>query len=110
MPSGTPRQSVTTDRLTPSLPRSVGFLPVFFPAQRRLGHGSVQCLPTPSDPASHVIRLQTCFPEAMKYPALAPFLEVPMHRAGRAERWRPWPSPVARDRPTQKNYLVHTPP
>ena len=88
MPSGTPRQSVTTDRLTPSLPRSVGFLPVFVPAQRRLGHGSVQCLPAPSDPASRVIRLQTCFPEAMKYPTLAPFLKVPVYRAGRAELWR----------------------
>ena len=85
MPNGTPRQSVTTDRLTPSLPRSVGFLPVFFPAQRCLGHGSVQCLPTPADPASRVIRLQTFFPEAMKYPALAPFLKVPMNGAWRAE-------------------------
>ena len=37
-PNGTPAASTRTDRLTPSLPRSVGFGPVFFPAQRRLGH------------------------------------------------------------------------
>ena len=49
-PSGTPRRSERIDRLTPSLPRSVGFLPVFFPAQRRLGHRAVdacQCQPMP---------------------------------------------------------------
>ena len=30
-PMGMPRASVKTDRLTPNLPRSVGFFPVFFP-------------------------------------------------------------------------------
>ena len=35
-PMGMPRASVSTDRFTPSLPRSVGFFPVFFPTQRRL--------------------------------------------------------------------------
>ncbi len=82
MPIGTPRASVTTDRLTPSLPRSVGFLPVFFPAQRRLGHGAVQRLPTPCDSASRVIRLQTFLPEAMEDAPAVPFLEVAMRRAG----------------------------
>ena len=40
-PRGTPRLSVSTDRLVPNLPRSVGFLPVFSPTQSRLGHRSV---------------------------------------------------------------------
>jgi len=81
VPIGTPRASVTTDRLTPSLPRSVGFLPVFFPAQQRLGHGTVQRLPTPCDPASRIIRLRTFFPEALKDASSAPFLKVPMRGA-----------------------------
>src|SRR5664280_2286614 len=85
MPIGTPRASVTTDRLTPSLPRSVGFFPVFFPAERCLGHGSVQRLPPPPDPAPRVVSSQASFPEAMKDPASAPFLKVPMHRAGGTE-------------------------
>jgi hypothetical protein len=85
MPSGTPRVSVMTERLTPSLPRSVGFFPVFFPAERRLGHGSVQCLPPPPDASLGVIRSQASSPEAMKDTSLAPFLEVPMHGTGRAE-------------------------
>ena len=44
-PKGTPRPSVNTDRLTPNLPRSVGFFPVFFPAQGSLGGRAVQTLP-----------------------------------------------------------------
>jgi hypothetical protein len=35
-PRGTPRPSVSTERFTPRLPRSVGLGPVFPPAQRRL--------------------------------------------------------------------------
>ena len=85
MPIGTPRASVTTDRLTPSLPRSVGFLPVFFPAQRCLGHGTVQRLPTPADPASCIVGLQTFLPEAVEDAPSTPFLEVPMCGAWRTE-------------------------
>ncbi len=48
--SGELALEVKTDRLTPSLPRSVGFLPVFFPAQWRLGHRPVHALPFPLDP------------------------------------------------------------
>lgn len=48
-PNGTPQPSVSTDRFVPSLPRSVGFSPVFFPTPRRLGHRSVHALPIPLD-------------------------------------------------------------
>src|SRR5580693_2561461 len=56
--SGTPRPSTSTERLTPSLPRSVGFFPVFFPTQRRLRCRPVHTLPLPVDPLQIVILYQ----------------------------------------------------
>ena len=69
----------------PHLPRSVGLGPVFFPAQRRLRHRSVQALPAPVDP----LRARRT-PEALpstgeEDPLLRPFLEVAVQRAGGAE-------------------------
>src|SRR5436305_15114532 len=46
-PSGTPAPSVSTERLTPDFARSVGFGPVFFPAQWRFGHRPVDALELP---------------------------------------------------------------
>ena len=61
-PIGTPWPSVSRLRLTPSLPRSVGLGPVFFPAQRGFGHGPVHAQPVPVDPFQlielHETRLQ----------------------------------------------------
>src|SRR5919197_1292889 len=48
-PTGTPSASQSRLRLTPNLARSVGFLPVFFPPERRLGHAAVHTQPTPVD-------------------------------------------------------------
>ena len=48
---------MSTDRLTPNLPRSVGFLPVFFPAERRFGRRSIQRLPAPGDSFAPVVIL-----------------------------------------------------
>src|SRR5271168_4997804 len=83
-PSGMPRRSQRIDRLTPSLPRSVGFLPVFFPAQRRLGHGAVDALPIPADAAPPVVAFQHPPPSLAKYPPLCPFLKVSVNRAAAA--------------------------
>jgi hypothetical protein len=47
MPRGRPWPSVSRLRLVPSLLRSVGFLPTFFPPKRRLGHRPVHRLPLP---------------------------------------------------------------
>src|SRR5512136_1428848 len=80
---GMPRPSVSTERLTPSLPRSVGFFPVFFPAQRRLGLRPVKTLPPPSDAAVHVVTSQHSFPEVAEHAALRPFLEVAVDGAAR---------------------------
>ena len=74
-PIGTPRPSVSTERLTPSLPRSVGFFPVFFPAQRRLGHRPVQTLPLPIDALQVVVLFQGQSPQFVEHAASAPTLE-----------------------------------
>ena len=83
-PIGMPRRSERIDRLTPSLPRSVGFLPVFFPAQRRLGHRAIDALPIPADAAPPVVALQHLPPRLAKHALLGPLLKVAMHRAAAA--------------------------
>ena len=55
-PMGTPWPSVNRLRLTPLLARSVGFGPVFFPPERRLGHRAVHAQPVPVD-ALQLIKL-----------------------------------------------------
>src|SRR3954464_10965160 len=74
--TGTPRASVTTERLVPSLPRSVGLGPVFFPTPRSLGHRSVGRQPLPVDPDQPVIAQQSLPPELVEHPGL--FGEAPV--------------------------------
>ena len=80
-PIGTPRASVSTERLVPSLPRSVGFLPVFSPTQRRLTHRSVNALPIPLNGFELVIFKQACLPQLAKNTSFGPLLKVAMERA-----------------------------
>src|SRR3954465_11058123 len=82
---GIPRASVTTERLVPSLPRSVGLGPVFFPTQRSLGHRSVGRQPLPVDPDQPVIAQQSLPPELVEPPGLDPFGEAPVGRRLRAD-------------------------
>src|SRR5512135_3325583 len=53
-PSGPPSPSVTKCFLVPFLPRSVGFLPTFFPPEPGLAQHAVGCLPLPLDFAQFV--------------------------------------------------------
>src|SRR3954470_1987463 len=84
-PRGSPRASVTTERLVPSLPRSVGLGPVFFPTQRRLGHRPVSRQPLPVDPDQPVVTQQPLPPELVEHPGLDPFGEAPVGRGLRAD-------------------------
>src|SRR3954468_22476049 len=77
-PRGTPRPSVSNERLTPLLPRSVGLRPVFFPTQRRLAHRPVQRQPRPVNAPQHVIGQQPLAPERGKHARLDPFLKAPV--------------------------------
>src|SRR4051794_18196472 len=54
-PTGTPLASTRRLRLTPFLARSVGFLPVFFPPEGRLGHAPVHTQPGPVDALQAVV-------------------------------------------------------
>src|SRR5436309_9909536 len=83
--SGMPLPSVSTERLTPRLPRSVGLRPVFFPTQRRLSHRPVESQPSPVDAAERVVGQQAVAPECLEHPGLYPFLETPMSRGRRAD-------------------------
>jgi site-specific DNA recombinase len=60
----------------------------FFPTQRRLSHGPVECQPTPIDAGEFVIGQQTLVPEGGEDPRRRPFLEAPMGRGGRADASR----------------------
>ena len=51
-PRGPPCSSTSTLRFVPFLPRSVGFLPTFFPPEPGLAQGPVGALPLPIDRAS----------------------------------------------------------
>src|SRR4029450_12998839 len=71
-PTGMPSASTSRLRLAPSLPRSVGFLPVFFPPQRRLGHAAVHAQPGPVDPLPVVVGHQPGLPHRQEDAALDP--------------------------------------
>src|SRR5579859_2685201 len=90
-PRTTPRPSTSKLRFVPCLPRSVGFAPVCFPAERRFRQRPVHRLIGPLNLRQFVIVLQTERPELRKHPCLRPLLETPMGRtagtdAGGAQR------------------------
>src|SRR5438552_11915912 len=78
-PIGTPPPSVRTWRLVPDFARSVGFGPVFFPAQRRFVERGVGRLPRPLQALGGVIVLQQQAPHRFPDSLLSPALEPPMH-------------------------------
>src|SRR5437588_11409082 len=73
-PTGMPSASTSRLRLAPRLPRSVGFLPVFSPPERRLGRAAVHRQPGPVDPLPAVVGQQPVLPQrpedALPLPAL----------------------------------------
>src|SRR5205807_6985359 len=77
-PSGMPSASTSRLRLTPFLARSVGFLPVFFPPERRLGHAPVHAQPGPVDPLPVVVGHQAFLPHLLEDARRDPLLEAIM--------------------------------
>jgi hypothetical protein len=75
-----PSASTSRLRLTPFLARSVGFLPVFFPPERRLGHAPVQAHPGPVDPFPVIVGQQARLPQLLEDTSRDPFLEAIMGR------------------------------
>jgi hypothetical protein len=75
--------STSTLRLVPDWARSVGWGPVFFPTQRRLGHRPVPTLPGPVQPLQFVIHFQSALPPFQEHPRLRPFLKPPVGRGTR---------------------------
>src|SRR5437867_3041462 len=82
---GMPSASTSRLRLTPRLARSVGFLPVFFPPERRLGHTAVQRQPRPVDALPFVVGQQAVLPQGLEDPLLDPELEAVVGGGPRAE-------------------------
>ena len=80
-----PFASTSRLRLAPRLPRSVGFLPVFFPPERRLGHTAVQAQPGPVDALPAVVGEQAGFPQGLEDAGLDPLLEAVVGGGARAE-------------------------
>src|SRR5262249_25874821 len=74
-PSGPPWPSTSTDFLVPLLPRSVGFLPVFFPPEPGLAQCRIGALPLPIDPAQLVAPRDEGGPDPLHDAAGAPALE-----------------------------------
>jgi hypothetical protein len=71
-----PAASTNRLRLTPFLARSVGFLPVFFPPEGRLGHAAVHTQPGPVDPLPLVVGQQARLPQLLEDAGLDPFLKA----------------------------------
>src|SRR5262249_32814063 len=84
-PTGTPLASTSRLRLTPFLPRSVGFLPVFFPPKGCLGHAPVHAQPGPVDALPVVIGHQPRLPQGQEDALLYPALEAVMGGGAGAE-------------------------
>src|SRR6185369_1415818 len=77
-PSGPPWPSTTIDFLVPILPRSVGFLPTFFPPEPGLAQRRVAALPFPIDPAQLIASFDEGRPDPFHDPSGAPALEPVM--------------------------------
>lgn len=105
-PIGTPEASVRTLRLTPSLARSVGLGPTFFPAQRSLGYGSVHRLPGPVDSFAFIVLLQPGRPEFLEDSGRHPFLEPVMGGTARTDPGLVQRIPLA-TRPQDKEDPIH---
>src|SRR5947209_7315995 len=84
-PSGPPWPSTTIDFLVPSLPRSVGFLPVFFPPEPGLAQPSIRALPLPIHRTQLVALRDEGRPDPFHDTAGAPALEPIVDRALGAE-------------------------
>src|SRR5215469_16527546 len=65
-PIGMPWPSTSRLRLVPCLARSVGFLPVFFPPEGRLGHAPVHAQPLPVDAFAVVVGHQADLPHLLE--------------------------------------------
>src|SRR4051794_11780481 len=74
-PSGPPAPSTRILFLVPFLPRSVGFLPTFFPPEPGLAQHRVGRLPLPLDPAELVALGHEHGPDPLEYSAGGPPLE-----------------------------------
>src|SRR3954467_5988212 len=84
-PNGPPSPSVSRLFLVPSLPRSVGFLPVFFPPEPGLAQHRVGTLPLPLHPAEFVALGDQHGPDLLHDAAFDPALEPVVDRALGAE-------------------------
>ena len=80
-----PSASTSRLRFEPFLARSVGFLPVFFPPEGRLGHAPVHTQPVPVDALPVVVGHQAVFPERLEEAGTHPLLEAVVGRGPRAE-------------------------
>src|SRR5258707_2871427 len=74
-PKGPPSPSTSTLSLEPFLPRSVGFLPTFFPPEPGLAQPAIRTLPLPVYGPQFIARGHQLGPEALHDAALAPALE-----------------------------------
>src|SRR5262245_31412327 len=75
-PTGTPEASTSRLRLAPRLPRSVGFLPVFFPPERGLGLTAIHAQPGPVDARKAIVLQQAQLPHLQEDPRADPLLEA----------------------------------
>src|SRR4051794_6521604 len=80
-PSGPPSPSVSKLFLVPFFPRSVGFLPVFFPPEPGLAQHRVSRLPLPLHAAEFVALGDQDRPDLLEDPPLDPALEPVVDRA-----------------------------
>src|SRR5262245_10631409 len=75
-PKGPPCSSTSTLCLVPGLPRSVGFLPTFFPPETGLAHAAVGTLPVPVNLAQFVALGDEASPDLLHHTIFAPALEA----------------------------------
>jgi len=83
-----PLPSTSRLRLAPFLARSVGFLPVFFPPEGRLGHAPVHRQPLPVDALQAVVLQEPGLPDLPEDVGLDPLLKAVVGRGPGAEDGR----------------------
>src|SRR5205823_2298153 len=108
-PSGPPSPSVNRLFLVPFFPRSVGFLPVFFPPKPGLAQHRIGTLPLPLHPADLVAFLDQDRPGLLQDPALDPPPEPVMDGAlGSVPLGQPLP--LAATPHPEEDRVEHLPP
>lgn len=103
IPRGIPAPSVSRLRFVPSLARSVGLGPVFFPPEGRLGHCPIHREPAPINTFVFIVVQEPLTPDFVEYTCFQPLTEPSVRGGARADPRRIQGVPLAASAEHEQN-------